>query len=132
MADDIAFDFEILREYLKRLTSATDTRISGSQAAVTIGPSKSYWAVSDYRTALDTVLRDFGASLDEAGSRFDATHSTIAAALAEAVETDASIADDVTLLMTMLDSLHAPAPAPVTSAGPVTGQATGTAAGDIG
>lgn len=131
MADDIAYDFEVLRGYLKRLTATADGRISGAEASAIAGPSGQYWAVSDFRSTLDAVAREFGTRLDEAGAAFDRTHATIAQALAEAVETDASIADDVKLLMTMLDSLSTPTGGKA-SGGPITGKSTGTAAGSIG
>lgn len=112
MAQQISYDFDELKSYLKRLEIADDQALNGDRVSAVVGPASYLSTTASYRFALSEMARSFGRYIDNATIGFAALHATLVDALNQAIETNDANADDIRQLMAAIeDSDHAIAPA---------------------
>jgi len=131
MANDIAWEFDELRAYVKRLIVAADG-LSGAEVAEVHGPGAgSVNAATSFRMELKMSALSFGKALDMYYANLRNVHDTLHEVLAAAVEADASLADEAKAIARFIDQADVPG----TGAGASSSKTTSTGsnpAGQIG
>ena len=110
MASDIAWEFDELRAYVKRLIVAADG-LSGAEVAEVHGPGAgTVNAATSFRMELKMSALSFGKALDIYYLNLRDMHDTLTQVLAAAVEADASLADEAKALSEFIDQAASAAP----------------------
>ncbi|MCU1409301.1 MAG: hypothetical protein JWR04_8 [Rhodoglobus sp.] len=111
MANDIAWEFDELRAYVKRLIVAADG-LTGAEVAQIHGPGAgTVNAATSFRMELKMSALTFGKALDMYYLNLRDIHDTLNEVLAAAVEADASLADEAKAISQFIDQAAGAAPA---------------------
>lgn len=126
MASEIAWEFDELRAYIKRLLA--DDRVTGTEVAEVRGPgSGTVNAATPFRMELKFSAIAFGQALESYYAQLQSEHDKLIAVLAAAVEADATLADEAKKITELIDQVTEAKPARVTAA-----DVGSTSAGQIG
>ena len=128
MANDIAWEFDELRAYIKRLIVEIDG-LSAAEVAEVHGPGAgTVNAATPFRMELRFSALSFGDALEAYYLQLRDMHDTLSQVLAAAVEADASLADEAKAISDFIDEASN-ATSSTSSTGP---SVSSTPAGQIG
>lgn len=113
MANEISVEFDELQAYLKRLAVAADG-LTAAEVAESQGPNASQTYA--FRVQLRQTAHHFGEYLSYLQKELVDSQEKIAAVLADALEADASLREDIAAISGRIDYTSAPVTATPTGA----------------